>query len=448
MEKSRRLNFRDELANKVLKPILDSLHPILVLSIMFFITGLLFQLWMISLAVDNSSTLILASTLGSLLILSAAIVTVATALHGGYCEESPFTMSTSASLRSLIPKRFMQSFNEECEGKEYLPLLCTAIKQMDNRDIYDHASSVRLFGFQWWSEDLKPNPSTISNANDAVVHFLGSDASKKAKLTMTWNLLDLENLAEADYERLQDAVWSLEVDTPLNQEQVRLGFTFVRIVLLLRSKGVVNPIVSTGDSYLGKAVTRSVFLKLLTLPECIREKSDAASELAKCAQEDCHYFDGVRSDLFTAILTDDNDLYLSWRESILRILPANDISEILSRLCSRAEKSAFHFLILQHVRKACDRLIFPVDFDLSDFIPFARSHEHVRMLYTFKDPTEVLLSYFSLMDDTLLSRQRDLRTFVENVLYGTHLEDSDFVSRERHMKAQAILDRLAVPHRQ
>ena len=113
VEKSRRLNFRDELANKVLKPILDSLHPILVLSIMFFITGLLFQLWMISLAVDNSSTLILASTLGSLLILSAAIVTVATALHGGYCEESPFTMSTSASLRSLIPKRFMQSFNEE-----------------------------------------------------------------------------------------------------------------------------------------------------------------------------------------------------------------------------------------------------------------------------------------------------------------------------------------------
>ena len=97
-DKSKKIDLRLRLANKLLRPVLDTLHPILILSIVLFIVGLLYQLWSISVSAGKPPVLMLTSTLGCIYITFTGFTSVRSFLHGIREEESPFMTATSEAV--------------------------------------------------------------------------------------------------------------------------------------------------------------------------------------------------------------------------------------------------------------------------------------------------------------------------------------------------------------
>ena len=102
---------RKEFADKYLMPILDSLHPVLVVSIILFVAGLLYQLWNLSVfAARRLPLLIAASSIGSALVLAVLLIILFSFCHAVRHEESPFSTPFSKFSRKILPNNVAKPF--------------------------------------------------------------------------------------------------------------------------------------------------------------------------------------------------------------------------------------------------------------------------------------------------------------------------------------------------
>lgn len=190
LRKAMRHKERQELADKLLAPILNSLHPILIMSISLFVIGLIYQLWNLSLSsVKKSPLLISTSVIGTVLIIVIGLVVLLTLTHAIHNEESPFSTSISSAIRPFLPSAYALStffhFDDTVkDNPAAVEYFCQMVPLMTEGEHLDDASAVKLFNL-----NMTLKEATI--ATDVVVRLLQSDTSMRAKLTAVRALQDL-----------------------------------------------------------------------------------------------------------------------------------------------------------------------------------------------------------------------------------------------------------------
>lgn len=178
-----RYSLREVFALRYLKPLFNSLQAILVLAIILFVVGLLYQLWSISLPVDKKfSILVFTSTFQSLLTACLLGYMVFTCVHGAIYDESPFANPLSTALSRLFPKSWISKFSiEDYDRGKTHEYFCQTVMYMVEIDHLDHVSSIPLL-------ELPSDDEKGLLAFSTITYLLLSVASLRAKQTITRNM--------------------------------------------------------------------------------------------------------------------------------------------------------------------------------------------------------------------------------------------------------------------
>lgn len=428
-DKSQRMDVRLTLAHKLLRPLLDSLHPILIVSIILFIAGLMFQLWSISFSAGESPVLILTSALGSVLIIGLAVVAATSLAHGVYREESPFTTSTTTGIRQLLSSRLIKSVPSVSDN--IYPLFCSVVKQMSETHHFDQVSSVPFEDLLASQEDEK-----IRLVVDTVVSVLESDASWKAKQTVARNLCssgwsieradrkDAETLLKS-HRRLHDALGAANSDVPSSQSKVELTLYMAKLVVFLKFSGV-NIDLFILESIKVKEAIIAIFK--LNPKECIDEeilRGERLIALAACEdleKKEPHLFDDVKNNFVSVIVREVIDVNDWWKLSICRFLSQERSTIFLNVISTESQEGSvdsFHlFRILSGVLYFCNLpIIFPHTFDISNLVKFATINERRFHAddFTPHSPVNVLLFCLSLVDDDFFDDEKLFSDFLNSL---------------------------------
>ena len=439
-EKSIRLDLREKLANKLLGPVLDSLHPTLVLSIVLFIVGLLYQLWSLSLSPHRSTILILTSAFGSALVFCMTIISGSTHIHGIFREESPFTTSVSLGIRQLLPKNLFST--TPTLNKDPFLLFCTTVMQVAESDNYDQVSSVRFFDDRL----LQKKTDRLELATDVVVHVLASDASLEAKQTVAWNLREISE-AQGFYKktskvhikcckRLWTALYSSFKNAPYNEMNARLSFFVIGAVVLLQFSGVRIVVFDLDNKTL-----KIVFLKLFMLrreehidaDDLVWAKFEATVLFELLLKEDPRLLDGVVDeypDLLLAIVKD--SVSIQWKRFIIPQLREEDVARLIDLVSVESSKQDADFLYLVRilslvVEKRNVDLVFSEHSDFSKIVNYLASgdgFEYRGVDLLSGAELDGFLSLLISMNDQVLALQSGLLDFLNITLEKLGSQDA------------------------
>ncbi|KZT36737.1 hypothetical protein SISSUDRAFT_926566 [Sistotremastrum suecicum HHB10207 ss-3] len=182
----RHVEMRD-LAEKSILFLLKILNMSLILSIVLFVAGLLYQLWALSASFrSQQSVILITATVGSLFTVLVTVVGGFTTAHAVYHKNSPFSNILSDFLRNIISrssfwsKHLLDSPQKTSWTSDSKLCYYRLVQETTDPSILDSAAPL----LQWNRMD-----ETVAGPYlDAALRVLATDSSTQARLTMTIHL--------------------------------------------------------------------------------------------------------------------------------------------------------------------------------------------------------------------------------------------------------------------
>lgn len=468
-----RQKLRQLFADKFLKPILDSLHLFLVLSIVLFVIGLLYQLWDLSLSTDrNSAILIITSLVGTSMVFSVAIIIFATLLHAVVIEESPFATPLSVFIGRRIPNDWKRPFSfhedQESDRIKACSYLCSTVPQMTERDHLDHVSTIPVQNY------LRSTNGGLSTQHacltaDTIVRLLDSDTPARVKNSATRTMIELVRILPVDFmvsapsgitsDRLFNAFYSSYTDARLSPLELRLSLLrgmelslsfvlhreYVRMGFWLSDASPIAPYLSyvfslelediVGDyPNIELIVEAAVEVFCDVAAENPRELSDsfgrASADMTGFVSKSISVSYVIRPEAIRSFSTGQVNEVLKSISTVSGLLsletPSSNLAEKKARLLYLlSDLTFFHF----------SSLVIPTDLDLSNLIEHLVSAERRNIPWLANS----LLALLSVMDSTVFSRQRGVYPLVKFILENY---SNSMMSRITTMDLHLLLARV------
>ncbi|KZT36203.1 hypothetical protein SISSUDRAFT_88047 [Sistotremastrum suecicum HHB10207 ss-3] len=182
-EKAMRHKEMNMFARLLLEPMLNLVHPALVLSISFFVGGLLVQLWALALSSSHHTILLFTSILGTFFSALVALLICSTVWHALWYEDSPFGGQMTSSVRFWL--RWKKHASQRWTETEKLEHYCELVSSADDPALLDRAAPLV---YNWAPHN---DPDIHHLVLKATHRVLASDTTHSAKLTVAAHMKDL-----------------------------------------------------------------------------------------------------------------------------------------------------------------------------------------------------------------------------------------------------------------
>lgn len=320
---------REELATKLLSPILDLLQPALVLSIGLFVAGLLFQAWNMAFQINpNSVVLMVSASSGTFLIVILGLVIGATLLHGIVNDNSPFRSPLTELVRrwrdqcdeddtSHVPAH--QTLLEESFSEHFL----VSVQQTSEPAHIDALTPLIKSHFSFI-----PPKRFWPLVCGTMQHILRSGASTPAKLTIANHIPTLYS------SRVLSDSPATEEDRRLAQFQVTSSWNFHEIIVELYMQAAEDGVEHRQYYLTGYVVSLCVGLEPI-LPRVLKTRSSVVDP-SVCVRKLLHLAYWLRLDTKSNVSI---DLVLLTEKLWSEILAV--VKMECTRQCEDVERSRF-----------------------------------------------------------------------------------------------------------